>query len=144
MTLDFLFTTFHQYICLRSKYFTLIYHSSQNPVGSVVLKHKHTQTHKHSVTSLCFGFFFTNLIATASILDAPEDDAAFRGSSHHLVLVSMWATHHLGIECDAFDGPGKVGGGKHLLPSRRFLYPAVRKHKYTSTVLQNNSFVYHV
>lgn len=71
---------------------------------------------------------FTDLIATASILDAPEDDTALRGGSHHLVLVSMRAADNLGVKRDAFNGPVKVGGGKHLLPSRRFLYPVVRSH----------------
>lgn len=70
----------------------------------------------------------TYFITTASILDAPEDDTALRGSGHHLVLVSMRPTDHLRIERDAFNGPVKVGGGEHLLPSRRFLYPVMRSH----------------
>lgn len=65
----------------------------------------------------------TDLIATASILDAPEDDAAFGRGGHHLVLVSVRAAHHLGIQRDAFNGPVKAGRGEHLLPSGRFLYP---------------------
>lgn len=71
----------------------------------------------------------TYLISAPSILDAPEDDAAFRGSSHHLVFVSVWAAYDLGVKCDAFNGPVKVGGGKHLLPTRRFLYPVMRSKK---------------
>lgn len=69
---------------------------------------------------------FTYLISAASVLDAPEDDAALRGGGHHLVLVSMRAAHHFGIEGDAFNGTVEVRGRKHLLPSRRFLYPVAR------------------
>lgn len=73
----------------------------------------------------------TYLIPTASILDAPEDDAAFRGGSHHLVLVTVRAANHLCVECDAFNGPVQVGGGEHMLPARRFFYP-VRPHASTT------------
>lgn len=66
----------------------------------------------------------TDLVPTAPVLDTPQDDAALRGCGHHLVLVSMWSSHHLSIQCNTFNGPREVGGGKHLLPSRRLLYPA--------------------
>lgn len=47
----------------------------------------------------------TYLIAAASILDAPQNDAALRGGGHHLVLVPVWAAHHLSVQCNALNCP---------------------------------------
>lgn len=77
----------------------------------------------------------TDLVATASVLDVPEDDVALGGGGHHLVLVSVRTAHHLGVERDAFDGPVEVRRGKHLLPSGGFLYPA-RRHAWKKTHLR--------
>lgn len=65
----------------------------------------------------------TDLISVAVRADGPEDDLCYRGNSHHFVIVSQRAAHHLGVERDSVDHPIQTRRGENLLPPGGFLHP---------------------
>ena len=65
----------------------------------------------------------TNLVSVAVGADGPQDDLRPRGDSHHLVVVSQRARHHLGVERDSVDHPIQTRRREDLLPPGRLLHP---------------------
>lgn len=69
----------------------------------------------------------TNFISIAVGTNGPQDDLSHWGNGHHLVIVSQWAGHHLGIERNSVDHPVQTRRSEDLLPPGGLLHPDTQR-----------------